>query len=191
MGYYLLPIANVYRITEPSREIIDDYKDYLISDLSRSIIPDNCISKATLIANTSLNFSKEVGNLNIKVIDASTGDNLSKAEITVYNSKGLEVYRYETTDKEVDITLPVGNYTVKQTITPPNYQAKVVEQKVEVTKDNTVQAILESVPLVEVPNTSKKATNMLIFGAIIMMLGLVAVGVAVKIKPINIRVVRI
>ena len=55
------------------------------------------------------------------------GNNLSKAEVTIYDSLGNEVYRYETTEDILHITLPIGNYVVRQTVTPPNYEATVID----------------------------------------------------------------
>ena len=77
------------------------------------------------------------------------------------------VYRYKTTGSTLNITLPVGEYTVKQIITPPNYQARVVEQKVTITENGETDAVLENIQLVEVPDTLKKTTTITILGIIV------------------------
>ncbi|MDD6756968.1 MAG: SpaA isopeptide-forming pilin-related protein [bacterium] len=121
-----------------------------------------------------LNYDVAVGNLNIKVIDAESKEELKDAEIVIYDATGREVYRYQTTGSELNITLPIGNYTVKQIVTPPNYQARVVEQKIEITENSNTIATLENIQLISVPDTMKKATIVTIIGVII-----VAIGVAI------------
>ena len=101
----------------------------------------------------NINYSIEVGTLNIKVIDAESKKELKDAEVVIYGQAGNIVYRYKTTGSTLNITLPVGEYTVKQIITPPNYQARVVEQKVTVTENGETDAVLENIQLVEVPDT--------------------------------------
>lgn len=134
--------------------------------------------------NTSLNieFNQQVGNLDVKVIDASTGDNLSKAEVVIYDNKNNIVYRYETTEKELNIILPVGDYTVKQTVTPPNYEAKTIETRVKVTENNTSEAVLENIPLVSVPDTNKTSGYMPVVGFIVLIMGILILGVIIKNK---------
>ena len=121
-----------------------------------------------------LNYDVAVGNLNIKVIDAESKEELKDAEIVIYDATRREVYRYQTTGSELNITLPIGNYTVKQIVTPPNYQARVVEQKIEITENSNTIATLENIQLISVPDTMKKATIVTIIGVII-----VAIGVAI------------
>ena len=121
-----------------------------------------------------LNYDVAVGNLNIKVIDAESKEELKDAEIVIYDATRREVYRYHTTGSELNITLPIGNYTVKQIVTPPNYQARVVEQKIEITENSNTIATLENIQLISVPDTMKKATIVTIIGVII-----VAIGVAI------------
>lgn len=121
-----------------------------------------------------LNYDVAVGNLNIKVIDAESKEELKDAEIVIYDATRREVYRYQTTGSELNITLPIGNYTVKQIVTPPNYQARITEQKIEITENSNTIATLENIQLISVPDTMKKATIVTIIGVII-----VAIGVAI------------
>ena len=107
----------------------------LYQQLSTSAYISTCNSIETLNDTLLFQFSQKIGTLNVKVIDSSTGNNLSRAEVTIYDLKGNEVYKYETTDKELNITLPVGEYIVKQTITPPNYEAQTIQMRVDVTED--------------------------------------------------------
>ena len=127
-----------------------------------------------------LNYDIAVGNLNIKVIDAESKEDLSNAEVVIYDKSGNIVYRYKTTGSTLNITLPVGEYTVKQIITPPNYQARVVEQKVTVTENRETDAVLENVQLIEVPDTNKTAGILPIIGLIILIGGMLTITIMLK-----------
>ena len=154
------------RYEEPSagRMWLHDYLGY-------SAVMRNCKTTQTLDANLNLEFSQKIGNLNVKVIDSSTGKNLSRAEVTIYDMKGNEVYRYETTDSELNITLPVGEYVVKQTVTPPNYEAQTIQMRVDVTESGEANAVLENAPLVNVPDTAMNSIIFIIIGGLIVIAG--------------------
>ena len=144
--------------------------------MTRSNVVQKCTAKERKEAEQIvIEFNQPVGNLNIKVIDAETKENLAKAKIEIYDKSGNIIYRYETTNSELNITLPVGEYTVKQIVTPPNYQARVVEQKVTITENGETDAVLENIQLVEVPDTLKKTTTITILGIIVTLLGLAVI----------------
>ena len=133
-----------------------------------------------------LNYTEQVGTLNIKVIDAETKENLSNAEITIYDSLGNIVYRMNTTNSEINVTLPIGEYTVKQTITPENYQARVIEQKVTIVENETTEAVLENIQLLEVPNLGRNTTGIImIIGGLVLVIGCIIVGVNLRKKDIK------
>ena len=115
--------------------------------------------------------STEVGTVNIKVVDAQTKEGLSDAEVVIIDSKGNEIYRYRTTSDTLTVTLPIGDYTIRQTVTPPNYEAKTIEQRVSVTANGTNEVVLENIQLVTVPDTLKTTTTITIIGTIIILLG--------------------
>ena len=144
----------------------------------------NCGDKQLLGGFTpqNINYNVGVGTLHIKVIDAETKENLEKAEVAIYDEGGNEIYRYETTEEELTITLPTGNYTVKQIITPPNYAARVTEQKIEVVKDQETEAVLENIPLIEVPDTNKNVNNIFIVGILITLIGLAIITIIITKK---------
>lgn len=127
-----------------------------------------------------VNSNITVGNINIKVIDAESKENISNAEIVIYDEKGNEVYRYRTIGTELNITLPVGEYTVKQVVTPPNYQARVAEQKIVITENTNTSTILENIHLIEVPDTSKTISNIIIIGMIITLVGTAVIVMTIK-----------
>ena len=130
-----------------------------------------------------LNYTEQVGTLNIKVIDAETKENLSNAEITIYDSLGNIVYRMNTTNSEINVTLPIGEYTVKQTITPENYQPIVVQKRVSVTENETTEAVLENIQLLEVPNLGRNTTGIImIIGGLTIIIGTVLIVYILKRK---------
>lgn len=148
--------------------------------LFNKFIPEDCYLKEKINSNLTFNVEQKVGNLNIKVIDSSTGNNLSKAEVTVYDLKGNEVYKYETTDQELNITLPVGEYIVKQTVTPPNYEAQTIQMRVDVTEEGSASAVLENAPLVNVPDTALGTPIYIIIGGLLAIAGGMIVGITFR-----------
>ena len=156
------------------KEIVDVWGIYApVTRFVTNFISINCGDKQLLEEFTpqNINYNVGVGTLHVKVIDAETKENLEKAEVAIYDEGGNEIYRYETTEEELTITLPTGNYTIKQIITPPNYEARVVEQRVQVIKDQETEAVLENIPLIEVPDTLKRTGKITMTGIILLLLG--------------------
>lgn len=67
--------------------------------------------------------------------------------------------------------MPVGDYVVRQTITPNNYEATTIQMRVSVLANDTSEAVLENVPLVSVPDTLMNATIFIIIGGLIVVAG--------------------
>ncbi len=171
-GEFEFDALQLYTGLEPTRyEEPSAGRMWLYDYLEYSAVTRNCKIIQTLDADLNLEFSQRIGNLNVKVIDSSTGNNLSRAEVTIYDLKGNEVYKYETTDSELNITLPVGEYIVKQTVTPPNYEAQTIQMRVDVTEDGTVNAVLENAPLIDVPDTAMNSIIFVIIGGLIVIAG--------------------
>ena len=148
----------------------------------------NCGKSSTraMFETIELNYTEQVGNLNIKVIDAETKENLANAEITIYDSLGNIVYRISTTNSEINVTLPVGNYTVKQTVTPENYQPVVIQKRVSVTENETTKAVLENIQLIDVPNLGQRVKGVLtMIGGIVLIIGGIIIGISIKKKKRN------
>ena len=147
------------------------------------VVMINCgeSSTETNLETIELNYTEQVGNLNIKVIDAETKENLANAEITIYDSLGNIVYRISTTNSEINVTLPVGNYTVKQTVTPENYQPVVIQKRVSVTENETTKAVLENIQLIEVPNLGQRVKGILtMIGGIAVIIGGLIIGLNLR-----------
>ena len=67
--------------------------------------------------------------------------------------------------------MPVGDYVVRQTVTPPNYESTTIQMRVSVLANDTTEAVLENVPLVNVPDTAMNATVFIIIGGLIVAAG--------------------
>ncbi len=119
----------------------------------------------------SFEIKDSVGNLSIKVIDTSNGSYLEDAEVVVEDENGNVSYRKTTSDKELNITLPVGNYLVKQTITPPNYEAITIQKRVSVSEDGESEVVLENALVVSVPDTLGSAVIYTVIGGLIIVAG--------------------
>ena len=153
------------------------------SSIHENLVPNGVLMRCgsydeELFIPLDISYTESIGNLNIKVIDASTGDLLPSAEVTVFDDKDNEVYRQTTTKKEINLKLPEGEYLIKQTVTPSNYESITIQKRVTVKADGTVEAVLENVPLVEVPDTGM---NIIVFDIVGGLL-LVAAGILVVIS---------
>ena len=150
---------------EPERYEMPSYLRQQLYDLyKRSIVVRPCSTTKTF-----------------KVIDTSTGNNLSKATVQIEDEKGNIVYRYETTEKDFNVTLPTGNYLVKQTVTPPNYEAITIQMRVSVEENGESSVVLENAPLVNVPDTNM-TSYMPLIGFITLIIGILILGIIIRTK---------
>ena len=183
-----IPISSIknnqasFQATIIGKSTIDIWGEYEISEESSTHSTKALIQPSVLVncgkqeelgefEELSFNYTEEVGNLEIQVIDAETKENLIDAEIVIYDQAGNIVYRYKTTESKINVTLPVGTYTIKQIVTPPNYQARETTITLDVTKDQKAVAVLENVQLISVPNTLKTTTTITMIGIIVVLVG--------------------
>ena len=122
------------------------------------------------------------GTITVNVIDAATHESISGAEVTIYNSAGNIVFRKTTAAKVLTVMLPPGEYVVKQTVTPPNYEPITIQQRVEVTSGSSETAVLENTPLVNVPDTSMTAKYIPVVGFATLIIGILILGFIIKNK---------
>ena len=128
-----------------------------------------------------INYTLQTGNLNINVIDTETKEKLSNATISIFDSLGNMVYQTTTTNNEINVTLPVGEYTVKQTTTPENYQPVTIEKKVAVTENQESEAVLENIKLVDVPDLGQRVKGILtMIGGIAVIIGGIIIGITIR-----------
>ena len=181
-GYFNFPAMLIYKDKRPVRAGTSSEQETIVTELSNIGIIKECMKTEEKTAEQTLEFKQEVGTINLKVIDANTNKNLADAEVAIFDENGNEVYRYKTKQSELNITLPVGTYTIKQIVTPPNYQARETTITLDVTKDQKAVAVLENVQLISVPDTLKTTTTITITGIIIILLGTIIIIYTKKMK---------
>lgn len=71
----------------------------------------------------------------------------------------------------MNLTLPVGEYIVKQTITPPNYEAITIQKRVSISEDGQSEVVLENALVVSVPDTLSSAFVYAVIGGLIIVAG--------------------
>ena len=160
------------------------------SSISANVAPNGVLMRCgsydeKLFVPLDINYTEAIGNLNIKVIDASTGNLLPSAEVTVYDEANKEIYRQTTTKSEINLKLPVGEYVVKQTITPPNYESITIQKRVTVEADDTAEAVLENAPLIDVPDTGMNIIIFDIIGGLILVAAGILVVITVRKKRVQ------
>ena len=170
----------LYYMLRSRYEMPSDSQVYLYQLLSTSAVTRNCSTTKTLKDDIELNFTQKVGDLNVKVIDTSTGNNLSKATVEIEDAKGNVVYRYETTEKDFNVTLPTGNYLIKQTVTPPNYEAITIQMRVSIEENGESSVVLENAPLVNVPDTNMNSYLFIVIGGLIAVAGGIIFGITFR-----------
>lgn len=170
-GNFAFDVLNLFNFRLERYEEPSIGRQYLYEMYQNAIAIRPCSSTERLTDNINLQFQQKVGDLNIRVIDTATGLNLTNATVQIEDEKSNVVYRYETTEKDFNVTLPVGNYIVKQTVTPPNYEAITVQMRVSVDSNGESEVVLENAPLVNVPDTNKNATIFIVIGSLIIVAG--------------------
>ena len=139
------------------------------------------VGSIQLFPSLPINYTLQTGNLNINVIDTETKEKLSNATISIFDRLGNMVYQTTTTNNAINVTLPVGDYTVKQTVTPENYQPVTIEKKVTVIENQESEAVLENIKLVEVPDLGQRVKGILtMIGGIAVIIGGIIIGITVR-----------
>ena len=140
------------------------------------IIADNVSS------DLSLQYEIPTGKVKISKIDASTGKGIKGATLSITDKSGKEVYRYETTGEDVDLTLPVGTYTITESVIPDGYSAEITTKTFEITEGNTTEVVIENTPNIPVPDTSSNSFIVYGIGSLIIIAGIFLIVVAKRPK---------
>ena len=118
-------------------------------------------------------FINDFTKINISKKDIANSEEISGANLVIRNSSGDIVEEWISTDKPHYIEkLPVGNYSLTETIAPDGYvlNTSVVEFEVLETGDIQTATMFNSKP-VEVPNTYRNANYVYIIGGILVVAG--------------------
>ena len=128
----------------------------------------------------SLSYEIPTGEVIISKQNSETGARITGAVLSITDKTGKEVYRYETTNNDMDLTLPVGTYTITETVIPEGYNAEVTTTTFEITEGETTEVVIENTPTIDVPNTSLDSNIVYIIGAGIIVVGIILIVVAMK-----------
>ena len=79
----------------------------------------------------------------------------------------------------------VGDYVVKQTVTPPNYEAITIQKRVTVENDADREVVLENALVVSVPDTLSSAFIYLVIGGLIVTAGGILLFANLRKRKVN------
>ena len=136
----------------------------------------------TTSVETNIQYEIPTGKVVISKQDSVTGAGIKGAVLSITDKTGKEVYRYETTGEDIDLTLPVGSYVVTETVIPEGYQAEVTTINFDVVSGGTTPVVLLNTPEIDVPNTGLDAGIIYGIGTLIVIAGIVLIVVALKPK---------
>ena len=103
----------------------------------------------------------------------ANSEEVKGAHLVIRDSKGEIIDEWTSSDSPHYIEkLPVGKYTLTETIAPDGYvlNTSVIDFEVKSTGDIQSEVMYNSKP-VEVPNTSRSATYIYLIGGILILIG--------------------
>ena len=131
-----------------------------------------------------VNFVNDFTKINISKKDMAGSEELEGAHLVIRDSNGNVVEEWTSTNTPHYIEkLPVGKYTLTETIAPDGYvlNTSIVEFNVLETGDIQSEVMFNSKP-VKVPNTSSNATYIYLVGGILIIIGGVLIYISYKNK---------
>ena len=120
-----------------------------------------------------VNFVNDFTKINISKKDMAGSEELEGAHLVIRDSNGNVVEEWTSTNTPHYIEkLPVGKYTLTETIAPDGYvlNTSIVEFNVLETGDIQSEVMFNSKP-VKVPNTSSNATYIYLIGGLLIIIG--------------------
>lgn len=120
-----------------------------------------------------INFVNDFTKVEISKLDMANSEEVKGAHLVIRDSKGEVVEEWTSSDSPHYIEkLPVGKYTLTETIAPDGYvlNTSVIDFEVKSTGDIQSEVMYNSKP-VEVPNTSRSATYIYLIGGILILIG--------------------
>ena len=177
----LVEKINVTDKVYTSKEL--DLGDYSLEEVS---VPDGNIKNKTPYyfsvtdSNivSSINYTNDFTKVEISKKDITNSEEVAGAHLVIKDSKGKVVEEWTSTNTPHYIErLPVGKYTLTETIAPDGYILNTSVVDFEVLETGEVQtAVMFNSKPVEVPNTSSNAIYIYIIGG-----GLIVVGASIMI----------
>ena len=134
----------------------------------------------TLSDYLDLDYDLEMGTVIVHKQDAQTGEQIAGATLVITDSQGVQVAKFTTSTSPEELVLPVGNYTITETIVPDNYNVETTTYDFAVTKDTTIEVTVKNTKEIVVPDTAMDAAVVYGIGASIIIIGVILIIIAVK-----------
>lgn len=181
-----------YRLETTSGEVIDEFTTtedvYTSSELALGdyVLKQTGVPEGVLINNNPIYFSVSNSNnvdiinyvndftkVNISKLDIANSEEVEGAHLVIKDSNGKIVEEWTSTDTPYYIEkLPVGRYTLTETIAPDGYVLNTSVVDFEVLETGDIQsAVMYNSKPIEVPNTGSNATYIYLTGGILILLG--------------------
>ena len=131
-----------------------------------------------------VNFVNDFTKVEISKKDMANSEEIEGAHLAIRNSSGEVVEEWTSSDSPHYIEkLPVGKYTLTETIAPDGYvlNTSVVDFEVKSSGDIQSEVMYNSKPI-EVPNTGSNATYIYLIGGLLIIIGGVLIYVSYKNK---------
>lgn len=147
------------------------------ADYQRTIL--GVVDTKTASINLNVNHVVEFGKVIIHKQDAATEKQIEGATFVIKDSSG-QVTKFVTGKEPVEFSLPIGDYTLIETIVPEGYSVETDTTTFTVTKGNTAEVIVKNTKEINVPDTSMDAGLIYGIGISIVVIGIILIVIAMK-----------